>query len=638
MNVDRAHRPWFDRCPVSAEDESTQSQQRRITELERALADERRTSRALREVGNALGTTLDLDTLLELILAKLTDVLGADRATLFLLDGANQELVSRYVVGGEIRTLRVPVGTGIAGTVATTGAVVRSDDPYSHPQFSPEWDRLTGYVTDSILAVPLKNHVGKIIGVTQVLNKRGGTFSEEDEAILVALSTQAAVAIDNSRLFLSLIGTNRQLLEAKEQLERGVRENAMLLDLERATARAHSIQEICQAALRAAAEATDARGAAVLLRDEETRHLIGYAFDADRPGNPEPFTVDDGDAALGHVMERDEGIRVPRGERPPGWTPASDASLPFSVDGMVAAPLDGEHGALGALAVFTKRAKREFANEDLSLLKLVGANVATALRLYWASEARERGKRLTAIGRLLSSIIHDFKTPMTVISGYVQLMENTKDTKKRAEYSESILRQFDQLGAMQREVLEFARGERNVLIRRVYLYRFFDELRGEIAQAIGSSAIELDVSADRKLVARFDENQIARAVHNLARNAIEAMGEGGGRLTVSAETDETDLLIRVSDTGPGIPKEVRGRLFGSFVTAGKSQGTGLGLAMVKKVAEEHGGTVHVTSSSKGTTFVLRLPQKEPDATATSTESAPRSGGSSPAQASSRGVV
>lgn len=623
---------------VSAEDESRESQECRIAKLERALADERRTSRALREVGNALGTTLDLDTLLELILAKLTDVLDADRATLFLLDGANQELVSRYVVGGEIRSIRVPVGTGIAGTVATTGAVVRSDDPYSHPQFSPEWDRATGYTTSSILAVPLKNHVGKIIGVTQVLNKRGGTFGEKDEAILAALSTQAAVAIDNSRLFLSLIGTNRQLLDAKEQLERGVRENAMLLDLERATARAHSIQEVCQAALQAAAEATDARGAALLVRDEETRHLVGYALDADGTGGLEPFGVDHGDATLEQVMNSDVELRVPRGQHPPGWTPTSEASLPFTVDGMAAAPLDGEHGAIGALAVFTKRAKREFANEDVSLLKLVAANAATALRLYWASDARERGKRLTAIGRLLSSIIHDFKTPMTVISGYVQLMENTKDPKKRAEYSESILRQFDQLGAMQREVLEFARGERNVLIRRVYLYRFFDDLRGEIAQEIGSAPIELEVEADRKLVAKFDENRVARAVHNLARNAIEAMDGHGGRLRVSAEQDGTDLLIRVSDTGPGIPKEVRGRLFGSFVTAGKTQGTGLGLAMVKKVAEEHGGTVHVTSSGEGTTFVLRLPQKGPSTTDTSAQSPSRPGGSSPAQPSSQGAV
>lgn len=589
---------------------STDELQSRIAELESALDDERRTSRALREVGNALGTTLELDALLELILAKLTDVVGADRATLFLLDSARQELVSRHVVGGALQELRVPMGTGIAGGVATSGAAVRLDNAYSHPQFSPEWDKITGYTTQSILAVPLKNHVGKIIGVTQVLNKKGGFFTEEDESILVALSTQAAVAIDNSRLFLSLIQTNRQLLDAKDQLERGVRENVLLLELERATARAHSVQEVCQAALQTAATATEAAGGLLLIRDEETRSLARYGFDSAVPGEVELWPVHANEGAVFRVLESDESLRAPRGTPPSEWGPEAERGLPVPVDGYAVAPLEGGYGAIGAIAVVTKRGKRDFSAEDLALLKLVAANAGTAFRLYWASEARERSERLTAIGRLLSSIIHDFKTPMTVISGYVQLMQGAGTPEKRVEYSDAILRQFDQLSAMQREVLQFARGERTVLIRRVYLYRFLEELRGELAQQIGALPIELQVRADRKLVARFDESRVARAIHNLGRNAIEAMGSQGGRLTVSADIADGELLIRVADTGPGIPKEVSARLFGSFVTAGKAQGTGLGLAMVKKVVEEHGGSIDVKSSQTGTTFCLRIPQPD----------------------------
>jgi signal transduction histidine kinase len=100
----------------------------------------------------------------------------------------------------------------------------------------------------------------------------------------------------------------------------------------------------------------------------------------------------------------------------------------------------------------------------------------------------------------------------------------------------------------------------------------------------------------------------------LARNAIEAMGPRGGKLTVSAGLDQGDLLISVADTGPGIPKEVEGRLFQSFVTLGKAGGTGLGLAIVKKIVEEHGGRVSVSSSSAGAKFEIRLPQADSSTT------------------------
>jgi signal transduction histidine kinase len=205
-------------------------------------------------------------------------------------------------------------------------------------------------------------------------------------------------------------------------------------------------------------------------------------------------------------------------------------------------------------------------------------------------------------------VIHDFKTPMTVISGYVQLMADADSAKGRHEYAEEILRQFDVLGAMQREVLEFARGERTVFIRKVYLNKFFAELRSQIALELNGLPIELAIDVDAKIVARFDEGRVARAVHNLARNAIEAMGDKGGELSIEAYLERSDLVIVVSDTGPGVPPEIEGRLFQSFVTLGKEGGTGLGLAIVKKIVEEHDGSVAVRSSSKGARFELRLPQ------------------------------
>jgi signal transduction histidine kinase len=126
--------------------------------------------------------------------------------------------------------------------------------------------------------------------------------------------------------------------------------------------------------------------------------------------------------------------------------------------------------------------------------------------------------------------------------------------------------------------------------------------------------IELTMTVESKLVARFDEARVARAIHNLARNAIEAMGDSGGRLEIAADLAGDELSISVSDTGPGIPAEVEGRMFQSFVTSGKRGGTGLGLAIVKKIVDEHSGRIEVKSSRGGAKFVLRLPQKAPEPT------------------------
>lgn len=600
--------------------------------LERALAREVRISAALKEVGSALGATLDLDDLLELILGKLTELIEADRATLYLLDEQRKELVSRLVVGEQVRSIRIRVGHGIAGMVAQTGRPIRIKDAYSDPRFERDWDLLTGYRTTSMLCAPLKNHLGRTIGVIQVLNKQdeAAGFTDEDEAILAALSTQAAVAIDNSRLFLSLIQKNKQLLDTKEQLELKVRDLELLFELERSTARATTLEMLATAVLSKLALACQARGASLLLAEDETGDLVQFTLSMAEPDALGRLGVKAGDGFLASVFLNNEEISVQSGRSDPRWKERVEGTFPFEVGSVLCVPLEGDDKLLGAIGLFTKGGSQSFSTEDAALLRLVSANVSTAVRLFNASAARERGERLTSIGRLLSQVIHDFKTPMTVISGYVQLMQDCDDPEKRADYTEQILRQFDSLTSMQREVLEFARGERTVFVRRVYLKKFFAEITRQLQQEVQGHPVELEVTADAKVVARFDEGRVARAIFNLCRNAIEAMHERGGVLRVAAGMDSGDLVIVVSDTGPGIPAEIEGRLFQSFVTAGKQGGTGLGLAIVKKIVEEHGGSIAVSSSETGARFEMRFPQPEPkDARPSSEPPAETRGGAVP---------
>src|SRR5262249_23196297 len=160
----------------------------------------------------------------------------------------------------------------------------------------------------------------------------------------------------------------------------------------------------------------------------------------------------------------------------------------------------------------------------------------------------------------------------------------------------------------QREVLEFARGERSILLRKVYLTKFFEDIERQLVHEIAGTRVKLAMEIEDRGVARFDEAKMTRVIHNLARNAIEAMGEEGGKVTIRAFREGNQLVLRFSDTGKGIPKEIERHLFQSFVTAGKRRGTGLGLAIVKKIVDEHGGSITVDSSDRGATFTLRFPQ------------------------------
>jgi signal transduction histidine kinase/putative methionine-R-sulfoxide reductase with GAF domain len=584
---------------------------RSLAQLEASLTREMRVSKALREVGTALGTTLDLDQLLELILDKITEALEADRATLYLLDEARDELVSRLAQGDDIRSIRLKMGHGIAGHVARTAKPLHVRDAYKDPRFSPEWDMLSGYRTRSILAAPMKNHLGKTIGVVQVLNKKVGDFTDDDADILAALATQAAVSIDNSRLFMSVTQKNIQLLDTKEQLEHRVRDLKLLFDLEHAMGRATSLEELFMAVLGEAMRACEARMGAVALRDPEDGTGTLYLIDERaKKMRRVPYPEDAG--LIGWAIRNNEVLISSDAENDSRRDRAFDDRVgAATARTAIAVPLEGEYKApMGAIAIYNKRAARPFTEEDRELFELITANASTAIRLQLSREAREREERLTTIGRLLSSVIHDLKTPLTVISGYVQLMQGSKDHEQREKYAELILRQFDLIGAMQREVLEFARGEKNLLVRKVYLQKFFDDVRNQLETDLARRGVELVVDVQERGTARFDEGKMLRVVHNLARNAAEAMGKKGGKFIVKVTRDkeEGSLVVSFSDTGPGIPREIEDRLFQSFVTSGKKGGTGLGLAIVKKIAEEHGGTIAVTSSSRGATFKLRIPQ------------------------------
>lgn len=144
---------------------------------------------------------LDLDGLLQRIMSEVTRMLGVERSTLFLNDERTSELFSRLAQGDGILEIRLPNTQGIAGTVFTSGKTMTIPYAYADLRFDPSFDKQTGFFTRSILCAPVVNKQGKIIGVTQTLNKKGGTFSDEDEQRLKAFTAQMAIALENAKLF-----------------------------------------------------------------------------------------------------------------------------------------------------------------------------------------------------------------------------------------------------------------------------------------------------------------------------------------------------------------------------------------------------------------------------------------------------
>ncbi|OGU66512.1 MAG: hypothetical protein A3C56_03005 [Ignavibacteria bacterium RIFCSPHIGHO2_02_FULL_56_12] len=157
--------------------------------------------RRLIDAARNVNSTLDLDLLLQIILDAALKTVDAEGGTLYILDEAKHELWSKILRGSKLVEIRLPVGRGIAGTVAASGESLRIDDAYLDPRFNPEFDARSGYRTRSILCLPVRNKDGRTIGVLQLLNKREGVFTQEDEELISALSVHSALALENARFY-----------------------------------------------------------------------------------------------------------------------------------------------------------------------------------------------------------------------------------------------------------------------------------------------------------------------------------------------------------------------------------------------------------------------------------------------------
>ena len=158
----------------------------------------------LARFGRRIASETRIDSLLTIIAEEVRNILDADRCSVFLVDTEKNELWTKVALGVGEKVLRIPMGQGIAGFVSKTGSAVNIRDAYRDTRFMQDFDKITGYQTKTVLAVPLKDREGKALGIFEVLNKSKGAFNEEDEGFLRILAPIAASSIENARLYENL--------------------------------------------------------------------------------------------------------------------------------------------------------------------------------------------------------------------------------------------------------------------------------------------------------------------------------------------------------------------------------------------------------------------------------------------------
>ncbi|MCB9538896.1 MAG: GAF domain-containing protein [Myxococcales bacterium] len=584
----------------------------RVAALERALGQQEERLAGLVRIAASLNSTRDPSKAMRAMVAEISTLLEADRTTIYELRPDDNMLRGLAVQGAQSLEVGVPVGAGIAGMVAASGKPINLKDAYLHPRFDPKFDKLTGYRTRSMLVVPMRNPKREVIGVVQVLNKLDGYFSVEDEHLLAALAAQAAITLEALHLQLRLNISNAELREASRQLEYRVRELELLYDNERAMADAHDEEALVGHVLQLAAKVARCEMAGLFLPDPESG--IGPAWlrtaDPDAPLTP-LCDLEVGDGVLGKAASRGHALVL---ARPADFTaeavpPHLGGTCAVLVRDAVAAPLVDGGRTIGSLALINRRSTGgRNDEEDRRLAVLLGGQIARAVaRIQEQASAQQRDRMMT-IGQMLSGVLHDLRGPMAIISGYTQLMADTDDADDRSTMAAHIRRQVNLFNDMTREVMSFVRGERSVLVRKVFVDKFVAAVRETLQPEFTDRGITFEVDNQGLDVAFFDEPKMMRVVTNIARNARQAMGQRGAFTWRLRRGPAGETVFELEDTGPGIPEHIRDRLFETFTTSGKADGTGLGLAIVRRIVEDHQGTVSFhTETGRGTTFTIVLP-------------------------------
>ena len=597
--------------------------------------------RALHALTRAVAGSPDLQEIFRQVVAAAVTLTGDAVAALWVLesDGTLRLGASSGFSQPETRRqTRFRMGEGIVGEVAARREVLLISDIQADPRLvnreMAEGEGLRAYA-----GLPLL--VGeKCVGVLDLKRRSAGAFSAEELALLTSLADHAAIAIANTRLY----------QEARRRAERLTAMAAVARTL------TSSLEEraVFECIVRAAVELLGGDMACLWVYDE-ARALLRVAAGAGAPDFPLPpqDTFAPGEGLVGTVFAERAPRVVVDPQREPAYAQRAWAAA-AGVRAAAAVPVLMGERALGVLSVVFRKPP-DLGAEELDLLSSFANQAAVAMenaRLYQhlknysaglEEKVRERtaaleaaNLQLTEANRLKSAFLanmsHELRTPLNSIIGFSEVLEDGTFgplTERQRLYVQNILRSGQHLLSLITDILDLSKieaGKMELRLSRVpvgeALAEAVEVIRG---QALGKS-ITLALEADASLpVLTADPGKFRQICYNLLSNAVKFTPDGG-RVSVAARAVSLEgprgpvpaVEVEVADTGIGIEAADQERIFREFEQvdgsyARKYPGTGLGLALTRKLVELHGGTVRVESAGSGcgSTFRVRLPLRPP---------------------------
>ena len=540
--------------------------------------------RRLQSVTDAALAHLRLDELLAALLERTRQILEVDTCAILLLDEETNELVARAALGIEEEVdqgVRIPVGGGFAGRIAAEKRPVILDD-VDHAHVLNPLLREKGI--KSMLGVPLVVE-GEVRGVLHVGSLHFRAFDETEVELLQLVADRAALAIEHARLF---------------EAERAARVRIEHVQAVTDAALAHlEVNELLKVLLPRIRGILDADTCAVLLLDVQTNELVARA-------------------ALG--IEEEVGIRIPLGAGFAGRVAQEARPMVIDVDEypvynpilrqkklkcMVGVPLLVRGASLGVLHVGTLT-PRQFTRDEVELLQIVAERVAIAI------ERAQLHEELIQLDQLKLNFVaiasHELRTPATSVYGVLKTLSD-RGPQLNEELREELIRvgveQGERLRRLLEELLDLSRLDARAITvapRPVVLKAALsDVVRGALVTA---DAVELDIPED--LAAVVDPLVLERVVSNLVANAVRY---GAPPIRIVAQQRDRHLRVAVEDAGPGVPKELEGRIFDRFARGGGETGHGLGLAIARAYAQAHGGDLVYDPRPGGARFELLIPQE-----------------------------
>jgi signal transduction histidine kinase len=593
-------------------------------ELTEAREQQTATSEVLKVISSSPG---ELAPVFMTMLENAVRICEAKFGTMFLREGEAFRIVAMHNVPpafAELRRREPVIRAGPLMQVAATKQLVHISDlaDSAFKQNDPAtaaFTELTGVRT--VIVVPMLKDQ-ELVGTIGIYRRVVSPFSDKQIKLLQNFAAQAVIAIENVRLFQELEARTRELAQSVGELR-------ALGEVGQAVSSTLDLQTVLSTIVRHAVQLSGTSGGIIYEYNEstETFHLrASYQMEDEVVEAIKATPVRLGEGATGRAATTRMPVEIPDilEEREYTGTRARPMLARLGYRSLLAVPLLRDQQIMGALTVW-RRTSGNFKAEVVNLLQTFAAQSALAIhnaRLF--REIQEKGHQLELASKyksqFLASMSHELRTPMNAVLGYTRMLlmnvygelpEKVRDVHGRIDKSGRHL-----LGLIN-DVLDFSKIEAGQLTLTVNPYSIKDVIQAVVA-GTQSLATEKNLVLTTTIPgdlpsASGDERRIAQVLLNLVGNAIKFTDSGEVRIDVVAENG--DLLVSVSDTGPGIPETERAKIFDEFRQAEgsitqKKGGTGLGLAIAKRIVELHGGKIWVESEvGKGSKFTFTLPMK-----------------------------